>query len=136
MARHCKFSRVVAVSTLALVAAGIFGVSHEARAAVICFNPDTDFSTAPTTITFGNPISASFTLSYLGYNPDDITYTVDAVSTGGTGAVNSFYNPFASPPAVQPIRMRSGRISATTATRCSRNSPPRPALLIRWPRTS
>jgi len=72
---------------------------------VISFNPGTDFSTTPATISFGSPTAASFTLTYLGSNPNDITYTVDGVSTGGTGAVNTSSFPG---PGQQPIPYQIG----------------------------
>ncbi len=69
---------------------GVSGVAAgAAHAGVVSFMPNTDFSASPTTISFGNPAAASFTFSYLGSNPNDITYSVDAVATGGTGLVNT-----------------------------------------------
>lgn len=94
--RH--YFRVMAAP--AVIAFGILGFHPAAQATIINFSPNTDFSTAPTTIDFGSPTAASFTLTYLGYNPDDITYTVDGVSTGGNGAVNSSGFPG---PGQQPI---------------------------------
>jgi hypothetical protein len=75
-------------------------VPAAAHADVIGASPNTDFSTTPTTLSFGSPEVASFTLSYLGSNPYDTTYTVDAVSTDGNGAVNSSSFPG---PGQQPI---------------------------------
>lgn len=89
----------------ALAAWALLGFYSAARADVISFNPGTDFSTTPTTISFGSPTAASFTLTFLGSNPNDITYTVDGVSTGGTGAVNTSSFPG---PGQQPIPYEVG----------------------------
>lgn len=55
-----------------------------AQAANVVFYPGTDFSMTPTTISFGGG-AATYTFSYLNDG-----YTADAVSTGGTGLINSF----------------------------------------------
>jgi hypothetical protein len=94
---------VMAASALAVWV--LLGLYSTARADVISFSPATDFSTTPTTISFGNPTAASFTLTYLGSNPNDITYTVDGVSTDGNGAVNTSGVPG---PGQQPIPYQIG----------------------------
>jgi hypothetical protein len=55
-----------------------------ASAGNIVFYPSTDFSKAPTTISFGGG-SATYTFSYINDGE-----TADAVTTGGTGLINSF----------------------------------------------
>jgi hypothetical protein len=55
------------------------------QAAPVYFNPNTDFSLSPTTISVGGN-QASYTFAFLGGS----SYDVDAVSTGGTAQVNYF----------------------------------------------
>ncbi|MGH7097423.1 MAG: hypothetical protein ACREE4_07160 [Stellaceae bacterium] len=109
----------LAIVAAALAALTLLGFYSAARADVISFNPGTDFSTTPATISFGSPAAASFTLTYLGSNPNDITFTVDGVSTGGNGAVNtsSFPGPGQQPiPAAVFGRARRPRLYRGEAT--------------------
>jgi hypothetical protein len=106
MYSYIKSSRHLKMTAASALAAGaLLGFHPAARAEVISVNPGTDFSTTPTTISFGSPPAASFALTYLGYNPDDTTYTVDGVSTDGNGAVNTSSFPG---PGQQPIPYQIG----------------------------
>jgi hypothetical protein len=69
-----------------------------ASAANVVFYPGTDFSKAPTTISFGGGV-ANFTFSYINDGE-----TADAVTTGGNGLVNSFQ--FFSP--LMPVAFQLG----------------------------
>ncbi|MGH7054876.1 MAG: PEP-CTERM sorting domain-containing protein [Stellaceae bacterium] len=93
------------MAAAALAVLTLLGFYSAAQADVISFSPGTDFSTTPATISFGSPAAASFTLTYPGSNPNDITFTVDGVSTGGNGAVNTSSFPG---PGQQPIPYQIG----------------------------
>jgi PEP-CTERM motif len=70
-----------------------------ANAANVVFYPGTDFSSNPATISFGGG-AASYTFSYINDG-----YTADAVSTAGTGLINSSTFPGPGP---QPIPFELG----------------------------
>jgi hypothetical protein len=78
-------------------AAVVILAAPAAHAALVMNDLNADFSMSPVTIDLGGGL-ASYTFSYLGY--DGSSYTVDAVSTGGTALVNSSGFPG---PGQQPI---------------------------------
>lgn len=88
------------MAAIALSIATIGFAAHPAQAGLIVVSHRADFTSTPVTITLGAPSRASYTFSYLGFNPDDPTYSVDAVATGGTATVNSSAFPG---PGQQPI---------------------------------
>lgn len=78
--------------------------SMAARAAIVFFQPDADFSAAPYTISFAGG-AATYTFTDI-YDPSTDPLTVAAVSTGGTAMVNSFLG--------QPIAFQLGALVGAT----------------------
>jgi hypothetical protein len=87
-------------SAAACLAVGLAAVSmSRAEAANVVVSPAADFSAAPYTIEFGSGMdAATFTLSVI---PNNDGITVDQVSTGGNGMVDSFL----SQPAPLPFQL-------------------------------
>lgn len=70
-----------------LLLAGYFvTVAADARASVMSFATDLDFSGSGQTVSL---FGASLTFSFLGADPNDATFTQDAVTSGGTALVNT-----------------------------------------------
>jgi hypothetical protein len=86
-------------SVAACLAVGLAAVSMSgAEAAIVVVSPAADFSAAPYTIHFGSGMdAATFTFSVI---PNNDGVTVDQVSTGGNGMVDSFLS--------QPIPFQLG----------------------------
>jgi hypothetical protein len=75
-----------------------------AKAAIVLFQPDADFSETPYTISFGGG-AATYTFTDI-YDPITDPTTVGAVSTGGSAMVNSFLG--------QPIAFQLGTVVGAT----------------------
>jgi PEP-CTERM motif len=86
MSNRRRLSEAVVAAYLAV---GLAAVSmSRAEAANVVFSPGADFGAAPYTIGFGSGMdAATFTFSVI---PNNDGVTVDQVSTGGNGMVDSF----------------------------------------------
>lgn len=90
---------IMRATVFALAATGCVGAAH---AEVIGARPGTDFSSTPTTISFGGMASYTFSL----VNPGLFDPNPDGVATSGTALVASLGAPFYDPP--QPTSYFAG----------------------------
>jgi hypothetical protein len=82
-----------------------FGTStFGAKAAIVLFQPDADFSASPYTISLGGG-TATYTFTDI-YDPSTDPTTVAAISTGGSASVNAFFG--------QPIAFQLGTVVGAT----------------------
>jgi hypothetical protein len=87
------------------LALGIWTVAQAgAKAAIVLFRPDANFSAAPYTISFGGE-AATYTFTDI-FDPLVDPLTVDAVSTGGNATVNAVFG--------QPIAFQQGALVGAT----------------------